>query len=146
MEKPTLTVRIQDAPEPAVEGNRFLAKPFAATSIHYVIVLADGVPVAQQSFFYRGNRWWVDNLFVAPAHRGTDVIRLLREATFRGVAERTDEFRAVIEYAVATPDKVLNDPIKLSCGLKIQVLRELRSAAYYRYDVSALRPKLAATG
>jgi hypothetical protein len=140
-----LTTRIQEKPEP-IEGNPFLAKQHLADELHYVIVLADGEAVAQQSFYKRGARWWVDDLFVTKARRGGEVIRALREATFRAVAEHTDEFKSWIEFVVAEPEKVLNDPIKRELGVKVELVHRMRKVAQYRYDVSALRPQAAAAG
>lgn len=146
MQSPNLTVRIQAEPEPDIEGNEFLHPQVLSTWLTYVVVCADGVPVAQQSFYHRGNRWWVDDLFVTKAFRGTDVIRVLREATFRAVAEKTDEFMSWISFKVARPERVLNDPIKRELGVVVTLVRESRNVAQYKYDVSALRQKLAATG
>jgi hypothetical protein len=138
-------VRIQAEPEPAIEGNEFIALQPFATEAHYVIVLADGVPVAQQSFYHRGFRWWVDDLFVAKAYRGTDVIRVLREATHRAVAEHTDVFRAYIRSEVATSERVLNDPIKRNDGVVVTLVSQRRGVALYEYDVRSLRLPLAAS-
>lgn len=135
-----LTTRIQETPEPAIEGNRFVGGQAFSDHLRYVIVIDGGVPVAQQSFCHRGNRWWVDDLFVAASHRGTEVIAVLRETTFRALAEHTSEFRAWIEYRAARPERVLNDPIKRALGVRITLVSERRSAALYHYDISALRP------
>lgn len=137
-----LTTRIQATPEGSIVGNLYtLPKPKELEELRYVIVLADGAPVAQQSFCKLRGQWWVDDLFVAKAHRGTEVIKVLREATFRAVAARAAHFCAFIQHAVATPEKVLGDPVKLSLGLKIteRVVQE-GVVSKYSYDVSALAP------
>jgi hypothetical protein len=138
-----LTTRIQAKPEPSIEGNPFLLTQILASNLNYVIVLDGDQPVAQQSFYFRGKRWWVDDLFVAAAYRGTEVIEVLREATFRAVAERTDEFYSWIEHNVALPEKILTDPIKLGLGILIEEQSRVSSASKYRYDIRSLRTQAA---
>lgn len=133
---------IQDHPEPRIEGNCFLVEPLFSESLHYVIVSDGEVPVAQQSFYNQGTRWWVDNLFVTERYRGTQVIRVLREATFRAIAKLTPVFYAWIRHSVASPSKILSDPIKLDLGLVVEEQGKTRYASKYRYDVSALQQEL----
>lgn len=146
MSKSELTVRIQAEPERGIEGNRFLAKQQFTSELYYVVVLADGVPVGQQSVFHRGFRWWVDDSFIAKAYRGGDALRVLRETVCRFVAERSDYYLASIDYVVASPEKVLDRPAHRELGITVEPLALRRSAGIYRYNVSALRPALQATG
>lgn len=139
-----LTTWIQDRPEP-LAGSPFTDPQPLCEELHYFVVLADGVAVACQSFYKRGTRWWVDDLFIVESHRGTDVAKVLREGTFRAVAERADAFYAWIKFTVATPEKVLQGVRPGPEGLKIELVKCVKGAAKYRYDVSALRP-VRATG
>ncbi len=103
------------------------------------------MPVGSQSFYKRGTVWWVDDLFIVKSYRGTDVAKVLREGTFRAVAEHADFFYAWIKFTVAQPEQVLRGVRPGPEGLKIELVKRLRGIAKYRYDVSALRP-VQATG
>jgi hypothetical protein len=133
------TTRVQDAPERSIEGNKFPRKQQFCDHLHVVIVLADGVPVGQESFYYRGWRWWLGDFFVAEAHRGGEATRLLRVATYQAAAEHTDELWSQVEYSVATPEKVTNEPLKRELGIAVEVSRKMQGAAQYRYDLSVFR-------
>ena len=124
-----------------IPGYYFKLEPWAKDAI-YFIAHEDKEPIGQMALVRKGNRWWIDYLYVREDMRGRGVVRELVKEILPAAAEITDHVlencEGILPEDLERNSKRYGVPMDI---LNIGKLKDGRPFTLIRRHVHPLRKK-----